>query len=93
MTRITVWDPPRGFEDVEERGPYRLWRHRHSFEPGTGGGVLMKDRVEYARPFGALGRLVHFLVVRRQLAAIFAYRRRAIAEIFGADSSDEAARA
>ena len=89
VTRITVWDPPRAFEDVEERGPYRLWRHRHSFEPGPNG-VVMRDRVEYALPFGPLGRLVHALVVRRQLDAIFAFRRRAIAEIFGADPSERA---
>ena len=92
VTRITVWDPPHGFEDVEERGPYRLWRHRHSFEPGPGG-VVMRDRVEYALPFGALGRLAHFLVVRRQLDAIFAFRRRAIAEIFPGEPAKKAARA
>jgi ligand-binding SRPBCC domain-containing protein len=43
----------------------------------------MADRVTYALPFGALGRLVHRMLVRRRLEYIFAYRRRRIAEIFG----------
>ncbi len=43
----------------------------------------MHDRVEYALPFGPLGRLAHGLAVRRQLEEIFAYRQKTIAEIFG----------
>lgn len=41
------------------------------------------DRVEYELPFGPLGGLAHRFFVARQLRAIFDYRRRAIAEIFG----------
>ena len=81
VTRITRWIPESEFEDVQERGPYRSWIHTHTFE-GTGAEVVMRDRVEYSLPFGALGRLAHRLVVRRQLAAIFDFRGRAIEEIF-----------
>ncbi|HEY6100342.1 MAG TPA: SRPBCC family protein, partial [Anaeromyxobacter sp.] len=84
VTRITRFDPPREFQDVQEKGPYRSWIHTHTFEAGPGGaGVTMRDRVEYALPFGFLGRIAHAIVVRRQLAGIFEYRRRAIEEIFG----------
>lgn len=41
-TRITEADPPRGFVDVQARGPYRLWEHRHRFEP-VDGGTLVHD--------------------------------------------------
>ncbi len=87
VTRITRWSPPDGFVDVQERGPYAVWIHTHTFTPsgrhaGTVG-VRMDDRVEYALPFGPLGRAVHRLVVRRQLGEIFAYRRRAIEAVFG----------
>jgi ligand-binding SRPBCC domain-containing protein len=41
------------------------------------------DRVEYALPFGSLARRAHALLVRRQLGAIFDYRRQAMAEVFG----------
>jgi len=90
VTRITRWDPPAEFQDVEERGPYRTWIHTHRFIEGPDG-VTMHDRVEYALPFGPAGRLVHALRVRRELDAIFEYRRRAIEEIFGGGSRDRAA--
>ncbi|MCH2173784.1 SRPBCC family protein [Myxococcota bacterium] len=72
-TRISQWDPPRGFVDVQERGPFALWEHTHRFEE-LGRGVLMIDRVRYRLPLGPLGRLAHFLVVRSALTAIFDYR-------------------
>jgi uncharacterized protein YbjT (DUF2867 family)/ligand-binding SRPBCC domain-containing protein len=81
VTRITRWAPDSEFEDVQEDGPYRVWIHTHRFEP-TARGVVMRDRVEYRLPFGPLGRLAHRLLVRRQLEAIFDFRRRAIEEIF-----------
>jgi ligand-binding SRPBCC domain-containing protein len=81
VTRIVSWSPPVSFTDVEERGPYKKWVHTHVFT-AVGGGVRMEDRVEYALPFGALGRLAHALRVRRQLEEIFDFRRRAIDEIF-----------
>jgi hypothetical protein len=37
--------------------------------------------VDYALPFGPLGRLAHCLVVRRQLQGIFDYRQAALAAI------------
>jgi ligand-binding SRPBCC domain-containing protein len=30
-TLITEYDPPFFFEDVQAKGPYTLWRHRHTF--------------------------------------------------------------
>ncbi|HEY6147605.1 MAG TPA: SRPBCC family protein [Thermoanaerobaculia bacterium] len=82
VTRITRFTPPREFQDVQEKGPYRAWIHTHTFAQEAGG-VRMTDRVEYALPLGAAGRLAHAVVVRRQLEGIFAYRRRAVDEIFG----------
>ena len=32
-SRITVWQPPLRFVDEQFSGPYRMWRHLHSFEP------------------------------------------------------------
>lgn len=79
-TVITEYAPPFLFVDEQTQGPYRLWRHRHSFEPADEGTVV-SDRVEYALPFGLLGRLVHTLLVARQLRRIFEHRQRALAVI------------
>ncbi len=45
-------------------------------------GVEMEDVVEYALPFGPLGRLAHAVAVRRDLDAIFVYRGKRIDGIF-----------
>jgi ligand-binding SRPBCC domain-containing protein len=81
-TRITQYDPPLCFVDEQVRGPYRLWRHRHTFE-ACAGGTLVGDRVEYALPFGGLGRLAHRLLVARQLRGIFKYRQAALPPVLG----------
>jgi hypothetical protein len=44
----------------------------------------MTDAVEYALPFGPLGRLAHFVQVRGNVETIFDYRQARIEEIFGA---------
>lgn len=81
-TRIAKWDPPHGFVDVQERGPYALWEHTHRFRP-LGAGVLMADVVRYALPLGPLGALAHAAGVRAALAAIFDHRFDRIRELFG----------
>ena len=82
-SRIARWDPPRGFVDVQVRGPYRKWIHEHRFESSRGG-TLVSDRVDYA-VLG--GRLVNRLLVRRDLERIFDYRTAVLARIFGAEAA------
>lgn len=84
-TRITVWEPEHRFVDVQERGPYALWEHHHLFLEQEGG-ILMRDRVHYAMPFGAFGRVAHFLAVRGMLAAIFDYRFSRVRELLASES-------
>ena len=80
---ISEYDPPHGFRDVQVIGPYRLWDHRHRFWR-EGGGTVIEDFVVYEPPFGPLGALVHRLAIRRQLEAIFDFRRRRIDELLPA---------
>ncbi len=91
VTRITRWTPTSDFQDMQEKGPYRTWIHTHRFSR-HGSAVIMEDHVDYALPFGPLGRLAHRLRVRAQLEEIFEYRRRAIEGIFGGAGSAAAAR-
>ena len=86
-TRVTEWDPPHGFVDIQEKGPYALWDHHHLFEE-KGGGVLMCDRVDYALPLGPLGRAAHALAVRSALAAIFDYRFQHVPGLLAAQGPD-----
>lgn len=81
-TRITEWQPGRRFVDEQEAGPYAVWRHTHQFED-EGASTLMRDRVEYAVPFGPIGRAAHLLFVERALDRIFDFRQEAIRRRFG----------
>jgi ligand-binding SRPBCC domain-containing protein len=82
LTEIERWDPPREFVDVQVRGPYRLWRHTHRFAE-VDGGTRMVDIVDYALPFGPVGRLVHWLQVAKDLSAIFEYRQQRVSQLLG----------
>jgi ligand-binding SRPBCC domain-containing protein len=84
-TLITEWSPPHGFTDVQLRGPYAQWIHRHTFKQ-TDGGTLMQDEVRYRLPVPLLG-LVGYPLVRLQLARIFGYRQRRIAELLSGAGS------
>ena len=81
-TIIERWNPPYEFSDVQARGPYKLWHHTHRFREARGG-VEMEDVVDYALPFGPLGRLVHWLFVKRDVEGIFDYRAQRIRELMG----------
>ena len=80
-TTIAAWKPPYEFIDVQLRGPYVLWHHRHTFAAESGS-TRMIDEVNYALPFGPLGRAVHYLFVLRDLERIFDYRAEKVAQIF-----------
>ena len=62
------------FVDIQERGPYRSFRHLHLFVEYRGG-TLMVDRIDYELGYGPLSFLVNGLAVRPMLASIFGYRR------------------
>jgi ligand-binding SRPBCC domain-containing protein len=69
------------FVDEQRKGPYKIWHHEHHFE-AVEGGVLMTDIVSYTLPFGFLGKLAHWLFVRKELEAIFEYRFKKVDELF-----------
>ena len=81
VTEITKVEEPVRFVDDQRVGPYRLWHHTHEFIE-TEDGVLMRDRVHYALPFGIFGRIAHMLFVRKKLQSIFDYRTEATEELF-----------
>jgi ligand-binding SRPBCC domain-containing protein len=81
LARIEEWQPGRAFTDLQVRGPYRYWYHRHDFESDGSGGTLIRDTVRYALPAGSVGELAHRSLVRRDLERIFDFREQAVARI------------
>ena len=78
QTEITEWNPPHFFLDEQRRGPYRLWRHTHTFNE-TEDGVVVGDSVEYA-VWG--NGVINKFFVRPDIEKIFAYRSEQLDEIF-----------
>ncbi len=78
QSEITEWNPPHAFADEQRRGPYRQWRHIHTFDE-TENGVVIGDAVEYA-VWG--NRLVNKFFVRPDIEKIFAYRAEQLDGIF-----------
>ena len=72
--------PNRLFADVQRRGPFAYWYHRHRFEPTPQDTTIMIDEIEYALPLGWLGRLVAGPFVRAKLQRVFDYRHNVLAE-------------
>jgi ligand-binding SRPBCC domain-containing protein len=83
QTRIVSFVRDVEFVDVQLRGPYRRWHHRHTFTD-VPGGTRMDDVVDYEMPLGVLGSIARSLFVERSLAEIFDYREEVISELFGA---------
>ena len=83
-TKITGWEPPYRFCDEQLKGPYRFWRHEHTFV-NVDGGCLARDQVDYAVPGG---KLIHWLIVRRDVERIFEYRTEVLKRIFAGESSE-----
>lgn len=74
--------PCQGFQDTQVRGPFAFWRHSHRMEPDGDSASWLEDRIEYALPFGPLGRWLGGPFVRRKLNRLFDYRHRVTAEAF-----------
>jgi ligand-binding SRPBCC domain-containing protein len=72
-SRIAEMDRPRRFVDEQVDGPFRHWRHVHSFE-AEADGTCMVDTIDYEVPFGLPGRAVDRLFLNRYLTNLIAQR-------------------
>ena len=90
VTLITDYTPPELFADIQVAGPYKSWRHEHTFED-LGDKTLMRDRVQYELPFGILGSVTHRLVIAGQLKRTFDFRHRKIRKLFALKAEATAA--
>jgi ligand-binding SRPBCC domain-containing protein len=84
--RIERFDEGREFVDVQVRGPFRVWRHLHTFEP-VEGGTECADVVEYAT---FLGKRLDRTLVRAEIARVFVHRHRELKRILESTSSSSA---
>ena len=86
-TLIAQWEPPYGFVDMQLKGPYRHWHHRHTFDE-VPGGTLLGDDVFYAVGGGPLAGWIERKMVRSDVEEIFRHRQEKIAKRFGGDAGE-----
>ena len=75
----TVYNPPHMFEDIQIKGPFRSWRHRHLVEPHKDGATL-RDEIDYEPPLGFVGRALAPLLIENRLRKLFDYRHQVTRE-------------
>ena len=83
VSEITHYEHKKYFVDDQLYGPYAFWHHKH-FVHEIDGGVEIEDIIDYKVPFGVLGQILHPLLVKPKLEAIFNHRKEQMEKIFGA---------
>ncbi len=81
IARITEFEWHHYFADVQDKGPFKGWHHRHEFgaETRTGvAGTLVREVIEYQVGFGFLGAFGNAIFVRRQMQGTFAQRQQVL---------------
>jgi ligand-binding SRPBCC domain-containing protein len=71
---ITEYDHPRRFVDEQQRGPFRRWRHEHTFTATADGRTQMTDIVQFQSPLGAAGSLADRLVLDHYMSRLLRQR-------------------
>jgi len=77
-SRIVEMETPHRFVDEQVSGPFKSWRHLHSFQ-SEDRGTRMFDRIDYTVPLAAAGRLFDRLFLERYLTGLVSRRNDYIA--------------
>jgi ligand-binding SRPBCC domain-containing protein len=85
---ITEFEWNHHFADLQQKGPFKRWHHRHEFlEDNRNGfnGTLVRDVIEYEVGFGPLGALANSLFLERRIRTSFAHRQKILSKLFASD--------
>jgi ligand-binding SRPBCC domain-containing protein len=81
---ITEFEWNHHFADIQKKGPFRSFHHRHELVAEMRNGVtgtVVRDVIDYDVGFGWLGTLAQKFFIRRQLQRTFEYRQRALTKL------------
>ncbi len=85
-SEITQMERPVLFADIALSGAFQSLSHEHRFTK-ISGGTLMRDRLEWNSPLGALGHLADFLFLKRYMLRFLVTRNRNLKAIIESVSS------
>jgi ligand-binding SRPBCC domain-containing protein len=66
--------------DIQTKGPFKYWKHKHYFEQLFDGTVIITDEIEYDA--GVFGKIFDPLI-KWQLKKMFKFRYKIIESLFG----------
>lgn len=76
--QITAMDQPTHFRDEQIDGPFKRFIHDHDFAEIGGEVTRMTDRIDFASPYGWLGRAVDEIYLAAYLERLISHRVTAI---------------
>jgi uncharacterized protein len=64
------------FQDEMIKGPFKNWKHIHSFTPNKLNGCIIEDKIEYSLPYGLNKFYIFRNRLNKTLYQMFSYRHR-----------------
>ena len=83
---ITEFEWNHHFADIQKKGPFKQFQHRHEFSVETRNGVsgtTVRDVIEYDPGFGLLGNLAQKLFIASSMKRMFEYRQSKLERLLG----------
>jgi len=83
---ITEFEWNHHFADIQKKGPFKRFKHRHEFSSETRNGTsgtTVRDVIEYDAGFGVLGDLAQRLFIAPGLRQTFEYRQKMLEKLLG----------
>jgi ligand-binding SRPBCC domain-containing protein len=90
IARITEFEWNHHFADVQDKGPFKSWHHRHEFAGDIRDGIngtTVRDVIEYQVGLGVLGNIANLLFVRRQMEETFSQRQHTLPKLLKGEPS------
>jgi ligand-binding SRPBCC domain-containing protein len=87
--RITEFEWNHFFVDVQDKGPFRRWRHRHEVISETRGavsGTKVRDELEFEVGFSIVGRIAERVFIRRAMEQTFSNRQQVLPDLLARDA-------
>jgi len=84
IARITEFEWNHHFADVQEKGPFQSWHHRHEFAESLENGMpgtTIRDVIDYETGYGFLGQVADVLFIRCQMESTCRERQRKLPEL------------
>ena len=76
-SKVCNVNKPFCFDDSQEKGAFKFWKHQHFFEEEDEG-VIVKDIITFELPYGILGDFFFHIYLKKELMKTFQYREKAL---------------